>query len=791
MRKSLLITILVLGGLSYTFGQAKTGSLSGVITTTDGKPAANVSVVLKNTSRGAISASDGTFAIKKIPAGNYSAEISLVGFTTQTRDVSIEAGKASTINFTLSLSAAELLEVTVRAEKSRYLVQDPSPSLRLRTPLQNIPQNVQVITQNVLADQQVFDMSEAVTRNVSGATMGANEAWGNYANINMRGGRITAFRNGMNVTLPWGPLLEDMSMVDRIEFVKGPSGFMLAAGEPTGFYNIVTKKPTGITKGEADFTLGSFDTYRATLDLDGKLSDDGKLLYRFNMMGQMKNTQRQFEFNNRYAINPVITYRFNDKTSLTAEYAFQHMKMSPLGSAYLFSYKMGELPRDFSMLESNLEPSTINDHSLFLTLNHELNDNWTLTTKLAYLNNSQTAASIWVAYPEGLQPNGDLVRSFSNWDAVGEARIGQVYLTGKAYTGKVSHNILGGVDVANKNYYADFYQTHSFKGYDIYGDEVDFNIYHPIHGFILPENLPPFDRTTPLVKRAGGKMGESSNSFYVQDEVGFLNDRLRVTLAGRITNLKQFTYLVYSTDHKVTPRVGVSYAIDRAASVYALYDKSFVAQQGADDDGKPFVPVEGTNLEAGVKKSWSGGRWNSTLSVYEITRNNMITYLPGAQPKPVQTGQSKTRGVELDVRGEINRSFSLIANYAYTHGKVTKDEDPTVVGEPIPGPGFPEHITNAWLTYRVPDGKFSGVGASLGYQYFGSRQFDMQDYFRMDGSVFWQKNQVRIALNANNIFNKYLFTGAPFQFDYNNTASEYYYQVEPGINFRLGVAYSF
>jgi iron complex outermembrane receptor protein len=791
MRKSLLIAVLVLNGLSNTFGQTKTGSLSGVITTTEGKPAANVSVVLKNTSRGAISASDGSFAIKKIPAGNYVAEISLVGFSTLTRDVSVEEGREAKLNFQLTLSASDLLAVTVRSSTSRYQVQDPSPSLRLRSSLQNIPQNVQVITQNVLSDQQIFDMSEAVTRNVSGAALGVNESWGNYANVNMRGGRITAFRNGMNVTLPWGPLLEDMSMVDRIEFVKGPSGFMLGAGEPTGFYNIVTKKPTGVTKGEADFTLGSFDTYRAALDLDGKLSDDGKLLYRFNLMGQMKNTQRQFELNNHYAINPVITYRFNDKTSLTAEYALQHMKMSPLGSAYLFSYAMGELPRDFSMLESNLEPSTINDNSLFLTLNHDLSTNWNLTTQLAYLNNSQTGSSIWVAYPDGLQPNGNMIRSLANWDAVAEARLGQVFVTGKEVTGSVSHNILAGVDVASKDYYADFYQSFPLKGYDIYGDEIDFNIYHPVHGFVPPENLPPFNRSIPLVERAGGKMGESSNSLYVQDELGFFSDRLRVTLAGRLTNLKQHAYLVYSTDHKVTPRIGISYSIERSASVYALYDKSFVAQQGADDAGKPFVPVEGVNVEAGVKKSWSGGRWNSTLSVYHITRNNVVTYLPGPQPTAMQTGQSKTKGVEIDIRGELSRSFSLIANYAYTRGKVTKDEDPALIDGPVPGPGFPEQITNAWLSYHVPDGKLEGVGGALGYQYFGDRQFDMEDYFRVDGSIFWQKDQVRIALNANNIFNKYLFSGAPFEFDYNNSVPEYYYQVEPGINFRLGVAYSF
>ena len=42
-----------------------------------------------------------------------------------------------------------------------------------------------------------------------------------------------------------GPLTEDMSMVERIEFVKGPAGFMLANGDPSGFYNVVTKKPSG------------------------------------------------------------------------------------------------------------------------------------------------------------------------------------------------------------------------------------------------------------------------------------------------------------------------------------------------------------------------------------------------------------------------------------------------------------------------------------------------------------------------------------------------------------------
>ena len=791
MSKGLLTLVILLSCTVHALSQAKAGSLSGVISTTDGKPAANVSITLRNTSRGAITADDGTYLIKKIPAGHYVAEITLVGYAPVSRNVNISARAGSKLDIRLSLSASELNEVIIRSATNRYLVADPSPSLRLQEPLLNVPQNIQVVTANMLSEQQIYDMSEAVTRNVSGATSLANESWGNYAHLAMRGGAITAFRNGMNVKMPWGPLLEDMSMVERIEFVKGPAGFMLASGNPTGFYNIVTKKPTGINKGEATLSIGSFEAYRATLDLDGKLSDDGHLLYRFNMMGQMKNSHREFDFNNRYSIAPVITYKFNDKTSLTAEYTFQHMKMAMLGSSYLFSYKMGELPRDFTMLEANLEPSLISDHSLFLNFTHQLNHDWKLTTQLAYLNYSQTGASVWAAYPSGLKSNGDLTRSIANWDAASQGRLGQVFLNGKATTGKVSHTLLGGVDVTFKDYSADFYQTFPLGGHDIYGNPVTFNIYHPVHGLVPPDDLPKFDRSLPLVNRAGGKQGESSTSLYVQDMIGFLGDRLRVTIAGRHTRLKQHSYLVYSDDNKFTPRAGISYSIDKSTSVYALFDKMFLAQQGADSAQQPFVPVTGTNLEAGVKKLWSGGRWSSTLSVYRVTRNNIVTYIPGPEFKAVQTGQTRTSGVELDVKGAISRSFSIIANYAYTKAKVTKDEDKALIGGPIPGPGFPKHIANAWLSYRVAEGKLTGFGAALGYQFITGRQYDMSDYARMDGSLFWQSGQLRITLNASNIFDKYLYSGAPYEFDTNATTTEYYYQVEPGINFRLGVGYHF
>ncbi|KAF5279852.1 hypothetical protein FQR65_LT15214 [Abscondita terminalis] len=78
----------------------------------------------------------------------------------------------------------------------------------------------------------------------------------------MRGSQIQAFRNGMNVVSSfWSPLSEDMSTVERIEFVKGPAGFMMSSGDPAGIYNVVTKKPTAENKGEVDY----FDNRRSNI----------------------------------------------------------------------------------------------------------------------------------------------------------------------------------------------------------------------------------------------------------------------------------------------------------------------------------------------------------------------------------------------------------------------------------------------------------------------------------------------------------------------------------------------
>jgi len=763
--------------------KAQNGSVKGKITDAGNKPAEGVTILVKNTNKNAIADNDGVFEIKNMHQGNYILLVSLIGYQDVEKEIKVEKDKTTEVAIQLSLSNKELNEVVVLANKNSFKTNRVSGSLRLQSPILEIPQNIQVVTAKQIANQQIFDMLEGVTRNVSGATR--IEHWDNYARITMRGSNIGAFRNGMNVSTTWGPLTEDMSMVERIEFVKGPAGFMLSNGDPGGFYNVVTKKPSGRNKGEVGFSLGSFDLYRATVDLDGKLSNDGKLLYRLNVMGQLKGSFRPFDYNNRYSIVPVLKYLIDDKTSVTLEYTRQYSEVNVIGSNYSFSKKgYADLPRSFTTAEANLAPTKMYDNNVLAIFNHKINSDWSFTAQMAYFNYRQQGATLW---PWGFDAGNDslLQRGISSWDILGISKIGQAFVNGEVHTGAISHKILAGVDMSNKDYYHDWNQGAALGN--------PFNIYAPVYG---KATAPVFDRSKNLRER-GVRYYNAYSGLYAQDEIGFMQNRLRLTIAGRYTELK--TGNVYSGNFKTgkfTPRAGLSFSIDKNTAVYFLNDQSIIENYGTDWQGKSFDPIEGNNIEAGIKKDWMNGRWNASVSVYKIIRNNVLT-ADTDHPNPAggyynrQSGQQQTKGVEVDLRGQIVRGLDVIINYAYTDARITKDSKKENIGNQVAGSS--KHIQNAWLNYRIDNGDLTGLGISIGYQYqvkrspwyvFDGTQNSLPDYFRVDGSLSYVKEKISYNLVVNNILNKYLFSGAPY-------ADYFYWQAEPGTNVRFSVGYRF
>ncbi len=766
---------------------AQTSILIGQITDSLGNPLSDISVSLLGTDHAAITSADGDFTLKSSP-GKYKLAVHAVGKKTRLIPVYLKRNDTTILSDINITDKNHLLnEVIVSGDRADYKANRVSGSLRLMTPLDKVPQNVQVITAAALADRQVISMKDGVVRNVSGATRLGH--WDSYTRINMRGTRASEFRNGFNVTSNWGPLTADMSMVERIEFVKGPAGFMMSNGQPGGMFNIVTKKPTGETKGSVNMTFGSFDLYRATLDLDGHLDKKNRLQYRFNLMGQTQNSFQKYKFDKRYTLHPVLKYLIDDKTDLTVEYALQYAQFSNLGSSYLFSAKgYGDLPRNMNILDPGLAPTEVTDQNVFLYLHHQFNENWKLSVHAAYIHSRQTGSSAW---PASLDSAGNMIRNITTFDALNEDKFAQVFLNGKATTGRIQHKILIGLDMGDKENTYDWNQSHALDT-----KAQPFNIYHPVYG--RPANgYPDFDRSKGLNERAGAnKLNQSYSGIYLQDELAFWQDKVRLTVAGRFTHVKQSTYGDLYSASKVTPRLGLSISLDQYTSVYALFDQSFIPQNGLLRGNKLPDPQTGNNYEAGVKRSWFNGRLQSTLSVYRIYKNGLLVSDPDTTGNSdhrysLQLGQAMTEGIELDIRGTITPGLNAIVNYAYTNSEITKDIDKNKVGDPLPG--FAKHLINGWLTYELQNGAVKGLGFSAGATYKRDRstwswgaknQMPLPDYFRMDAGIFYAYKKFKANLSINNVLDDYLYVGAPYG-DY------YYWQMEAPRNFRFGITYHF
>ncbi|MEM6813025.1 MAG: TonB-dependent receptor [Bacteroidota bacterium] len=760
------------------------GDVKGRVLGEDGKPIANAHILVQGTGIGATSAVDGTFQLNGLNFGEVILRVSTVGFTTGLSKTKITSRLVLIPDVVLKKGGESLDEVVVNGRyQSRYRKESVSPSLRLQTEIVKVPQNIQVISGELLQSQAVQNMLENVTKNVSGAQI--NEHWGQYASISMRGFRLPAFRNGMNVELPWiGPLSEDMSMVERIEFVKGPSSFILSAGEPGGLYNVVTKKPTSHKIGTMELTSGSNEYFRGAMDFGGKLTSNAKLQYRFNAMGLSTKSHRPFERSERLTVVPSLKYQLDDKTSITSEFTYQKASL-PISSAYVYARPedgLGAFRYNYSSVDAGFPETEIDELSHFVELSHQFSAKWSVHARYMYMRFNQEGSSFWI---NTVEDNGDVERYVGMWDAYFTNNTGSAVLNGAFSIGPLTHKIMMSYDFRKLRSYEDWDQ-----GGFMDSPENPFNIYDPIYGNAV---YPVYDRSQTIRERGEkNKQTADNESFYLQDEIWMFRDKLRLTLAGKYVMAQKFGYGITSEDAKFTPRIGASYDVYPNLTFYGLYDKSFLPQIGASFTGQPYAPEESINFEGGIKKSLLKGRLKMGVTAFHITKENLKVADPDNPRFSVQLGEVRSKGIEFDMQGKIGQRLNVVLNYANTDATITKDTNIENIGNRIGG--HAKHITNGWFSYNFSrESSLGGLEVSLGYQYQikrlswiwgGGVDPKLPDYFRMDGGISWSNKKSRVSLNVNNILNRYLFSGGAY-------SSSVYWQSEPKLNGRISVGYLF
>lgn len=683
----------------------------------------------------------------------------------------------------------ELDEVMVQGRYYRqYNPKTVSGALRLQTPLLKLSQNIQVVTPEVLQDQAVFNTTDGLSRNVSGVVR--QEISNNLGPfLLMRGGQVATLRNGVDLTPIFrGPVPDDAAVIDRVEFIKGPSLFMNNLGDPAGSFNVVTKQPTSEKRYAVSAMLGNYHFYRLAADLGGAFDKAGRLRYRLNAMGMSTKSFVDGDFNKRLLVAPVLQYHFNDRTSLTAEYTFQKFSYGLYSPIVMTPNGFSSLPRSFTVSENSLDPIRVTDHSGFLTLGHQLSPNWQLTARGAFLVDNSEGAYLWVtgvnrANPNVLlrNPKYDLNRTqvFSE----------QAFVNGKLTTGPVTHQLLGGVDVNQKKFLAANYLEYNTTaaGALVY---YPLDVTNPAFGAEIPNYHAPnelADRNTAQTI--------TYYSGYALDELGFFDNKLRLTLAARYTSVRTSNDVLglstTSDDHALTPRVGLSYSLSPSLSVYGLYDRSLTPQAGVTSGGAAIAPLRGTNREIGLKKNWLDGRWTSTLAVYRITRSGIVATDPNDSRYRLQVGENHAQGVDFDMVGQVVRGLNVVVNYAYNDSKIDQDLNPLLVGARTPL--YVKHVQNTWLNYELPARVARGLSFSLGYQYQAGRggryavatPYDIPNYFRLDGGVGWQSPHLKLNLLVNNILNKGLIA-TPWLRN-----GLYYWVPQSPINGRLSASYVF
>jgi iron complex outermembrane recepter protein len=640
----------------------------------------------------------------------------------------------------------EPIELVVTGEQDTYRVPEATTGTRTDTPIRDIPQSIQVIPKQVLQDQQVIRLTDAI-RNVSGVVEG-DTFGGTVDNFNIRGFDFTSnFRDGFRDT---GDSLRELANIEQIEVLKGPASVLYGNAEPGGIINLVTKKPLAAPYYSGDFSVGSFSYYRSAIDLSGPLDLDKTLLYRLNVAYENSGSFRDFVNSERFFFGPIFDLKIDDRTNILFDVSYINDERTMDQGIVAIGREVADIPTSRFLGEPGDE-RTVEEVNVGYRLEHRFNDNFTLRNAFRYTSNDSFD---YRAQPLVVdEETGELSRNFrSNKDYFDRYSL-QTDFVGKFTTGSIGHTLLVGLDLAREK--RDGSQRRLPGGLT-----PSINIFDPVYNVISRPALSELNPTR------DGKSTTETLGLFLQDQIVF-SDNFKLLIGGRFDIVDQDQFdrrtdtRTLQYDEAFTPRIGIVYQPIKPISLYASYSRSFAPNFAQRADGTFLEPERGTQYEVGVKADFNE-KLSATLAAYEITKTNIATPDPNDPDGfSIPIGEQRSRGIELDIAGEILPGWNIIAAYGYTDAKVTQSND-LRVGSRIPK--VPEHKASLWTTYQFLEGNLKGVGFGLGLFYLSDRvggdipsddfdnTFTLPSYLRTDAAIYYRRNNWRAAINIENLF---------------------------------------
>jgi iron complex outermembrane recepter protein len=655
----------------------------------------------------------------------------------------------------LTTQRDEESEIVVTGERETgYRVPNSTTATKTDTPIRDVPGNIQVIPREVIEDQGAVRIND-VLRNVSGVNF-STDAGGRSPTYNVRGFEAIQFKNGLREDRQFNTrTYPETANIEQIEVLKGPASVLFGQAQPGGIINFTTKRPLPEPFYQIDFTAGSYDFYRPTLDFSGPLNSDGTLAYRLNAAYEHAESFRDFVSTERYFIAPVVSWRISPNTSLTFEGEYLRDRRPIDRGLVAVGDEVADIPLSRFLGDPSYEQE-MDEFRTYLYLDHRFSENLSLRTALRYTSSKEIYNSVEANELEADDRTLLLARYFGG--QYYETYTLQNDLTWKFNTGAIAHTLLFGVELARQTgrYFEDATAAES-PSIDIFDPDYE-------SVFDFPFSLEP----DPAYN--GGKLSSDTIAFYLQDQIAF-TDNLKLVLGGRFDSFDSEerypgdpTLNVDTEASEFSPRVGIVYQPIQPISLYANYSRAFIPQTGRLTGGGAVEPEIGEQYEVGVKGEFLDGRLASTLAFYDITKSNVLTD-DANNPDPdfsIQVGEQQSKGFEFDVSGEILPGWNVIASYAYTDAEISADNT-YAVGNRLNN--VPFNTASLWTKYTIQSGSLAGLGFGAGIFYVDSRagdldnSFTVPDFTRVDAAIYYERDNFKAALNFKNLFDVEYFEG--------------------------------
>ncbi len=630
------------------------------------------------------------------------------------------------------------------------------------TPIVETPQSISVITAEQIAQRGALSVQDVLlyTAGVRSDNYGND---GRVDGYSVRGASPAQFLDGMRT--PYGVYNSarvDPYALERVEVLRGPSSVLYGQGTVGGVVNLASKRPLFERQGEGVVSYGTFNRFQVQGDITGPLVAD-KLAFRLTGLYRNADTQVDHINDNRWFLAASLTFRPWTGTEWTL---LAHRQQDMTGSTTqflpwegtIFPNPNGRLPSSTFQGEPDWEkyaPRQTNVSSFFTQriadwLEFRQNARAAFG-KVSYLtmypNSYTTPTNPWIQPGQAgyTGPKRSIARYISSSFPEVQNYSVDNQLQARFGTGALAHTLVGGLD-------AQSYKQKLMAGPARLTTPID--LYNPVDG----------NYVRPVAVR-GNTTQQRQVGVYLQDQIkiGGLN-----ILAGiRRDEAKSETITpanvrTRTKDEATTYRLGALYTFENGVAPYVSYAESFLPVAGTNLAGQAFQPQMGKQWEAGVKFQ-PNANLLATLAVYDIRDTNRVTPSPTNPLDRVQTGEVKSQGLEFEIQATIASVYTVTANYTYTDAKVSKSNNPVELGKPLAS--VPLNAASVWGMRRFDLGERQALRIGAGLRYIGPTEdqntanppflLTTPDYLLADAVVSYERDNWRLSVNVNNLFDKY------------------------------------